>query len=261
MRMGTISPPIKTSSAVVSLFLSLVERQCLTPGITFNVALIHPMESCVFCHRRDHSLISNGEERNSKTTSDPSCEMCCQNTGGMWMLKPQCVSTSLRLRLYSPGEWIHKAVSLRETQGDTDRYKEMKREIDTRRDRKRCIWRDGSLFSRPKKSYRNQTKESQKCVFNLTVSGRKDNRRWLKVARKPDLEALPSSAAAYNYTVMTRVLKAESQKAPATWCFQENSIFSYREGSCRVQALECHFLSSHTWKWHLLLSLRGHNRQ
>lgn len=44
------------------------------------------------------------------------------------MLKPQCVSTSLRLRLYSPGEWIHKAVSLRETQGDTDRYKEMKRE-------------------------------------------------------------------------------------------------------------------------------------
>lgn len=44
------------------------------------------------------------------------------------MLKPQCVSSSLRLRLYSPREWIHKAVSLRETQGDIDRYKEMKRE-------------------------------------------------------------------------------------------------------------------------------------
>lgn len=44
------------------------------------------------------------------------------------MLKPQCVSTSLRLRLYSPREWIHKALSLRETQGDIDRYKEMKRE-------------------------------------------------------------------------------------------------------------------------------------
>lgn len=82
MRMGTISPPIKTYTAVVSLFL-LVKKQCLTPGITFNVALIHPMESCVFFHRGDHSLISNGEERNSKTTSDPFCEMCCQNMGGM----------------------------------------------------------------------------------------------------------------------------------------------------------------------------------
>lgn len=188
MRMGTISPPIKTSSAVVSLFLFLVERQCLTLGITFNVALIHLMESCVLCHRRDHSLISNGEERNSKTTSDPSCEMCCQNTGGMWMLKPQCVSTSLRLRLYSPGEWIHKAVSLRETLGDTQtgtkRWKE-KRRTEIEKD----AYREKEVCFPGLKNFTETKPKRAKSVFNLAVGERKDNRRWLKVARKPDLLA------------------------------------------------------------------------
>lgn len=52
------------------------------------------------------------------------------------MLKPQCVSTSLCLRLYRTREWIHKAVSLsRETQGGGTqvggRYKEIKKEKDT----------------------------------------------------------------------------------------------------------------------------------
>lgn len=187
MRMGTISPPIKTYTAVVSLFL-LVKKQCLTPGITFNVALIHPMESCVFFHRGDHSLISNGEERNSKTTSDPFCEMCCQNMGGMWMLKPHCVPTSLCLRLYSPREWIHKAVNLRETQGDTGRYKEMKRgktHTEIKRDRSKekeiffLIYSGLRILQRPK-----QTKT---CAFNLTVSKWEDNHRGLKVSWKPDL--------------------------------------------------------------------------
>lgn len=45
-RMGTGSPPIKTSSAIQCLcFFILVKKQCLNTGITFNVALIHPMES------------------------------------------------------------------------------------------------------------------------------------------------------------------------------------------------------------------------
>lgn len=55
------------------------------------------------------------------------------------MFKPQCVSTSLCLRLYSPRERIRKAVSLSEKQEDVDRYKEMKREK-THRDRTGCVW-------------------------------------------------------------------------------------------------------------------------
>lgn len=72
MCMGTISPParwMKTSRVVVSLF---GKKQRLTPGITFNVALIYPMESYVFRHRRHHSFISDGDERNLETTSVPS---------------------------------------------------------------------------------------------------------------------------------------------------------------------------------------------
>lgn len=53
------------------------------------------------------------------------------------MLKPQCVSTSLRLRLYSPREWIQKALSLRETGGGGDRQVQRhEKRKDTHRERK-----------------------------------------------------------------------------------------------------------------------------
>lgn len=57
-----ISPPLLWRHPVppsLCFFLS-VKKQCLTPRITLDLALIHPTGSCVFCHCRDHSLISNG---------------------------------------------------------------------------------------------------------------------------------------------------------------------------------------------------------
>lgn len=71
------------------------------------------------------------------------------------MLKPQCVSTSLRLRLYSPREWIQKT-SERQGGGGTDRYKDMKRGRHTRRKEKDLL-----------PCLKNKTKD-----FNLTARKR-----------------------------------------------------------------------------------------
>ena len=80
------------------------------------------------------------------------------------MLKPQCVSTSLRLRLYSLREWIHNAVSLRETQGDTDRYKEMKREK-THTEIEKDAYGEKEYFLQASTFCRNQTKANRNVCF------------------------------------------------------------------------------------------------
>lgn len=78
------------------------------------------------------------------------------------MLKPQCVSTSLCLRLYSPRERIRKAVSLSETRGDADRYKEMKREK-THRDSTGYVWSAEIFFPfQDSKILQNPTKAERK---------------------------------------------------------------------------------------------------
>lgn len=78
------------------------------------------------------------------------------------MLKPQC------LRLYSPREWIHKAVSLRETQGDIGRYKEMKREK-THTHRNIYVLREGGFI------HRNQdfAESKPKCVILIQFNSTK----------------------------------------------------------------------------------------